>query len=67
MSDIYPVAPAFAAQANIDRAAYERAYAQAQDNLCTLADSFLTYRGERSRRGPSLQGARALGRADLMG
>ncbi len=32
MSDIYPVAPAFAAQANIDRAAYERAYAQAQDN-----------------------------------
>ncbi|WP_449446829.1 acetate--CoA ligase [Thermomonas brevis] len=32
MSDIYPVAPTFAAQANIDRAAYERAYAQAQDN-----------------------------------
>ncbi len=32
MSDIYPVAPAFAAQANIDRVAYERAYAQAQDN-----------------------------------
>ena len=32
MSDIYPVAPAFAAQANIDRAAYERAYVQAQDN-----------------------------------
>ena len=32
MSDIYPVAPAFAAKANIDRAAYERAYAQAQDN-----------------------------------
>ncbi|MGY8531682.1 penicillin acylase family protein [Paracidovorax citrulli] len=24
-------------------------YAQAQDNLCTLADAFLTYRGERSR------------------
>ncbi|MDA8519638.1 penicillin acylase family protein [Acidovorax sp. NCPPB 4044] len=24
-------------------------YAQAQDNLCTMADSFLTYRGERSR------------------
>ena len=32
MSDIYPVEPAFAAQANIDRAAYESAYAQAQDN-----------------------------------
>ena len=32
MSDIYPVAPTFAAQANIDRAAYERAYAQAQEN-----------------------------------
>ncbi|WCM92276.1 penicillin acylase family protein [Acidovorax sp. NCPPB 2350] len=24
-------------------------YAQAQDNLCTMADAFLTYRGERSR------------------
>lgn len=24
-------------------------FAQAQDNLCTMADSFLTYRGERSR------------------
>ncbi|WP_375574536.1 penicillin acylase family protein [Paracidovorax oryzae] len=24
-------------------------YAQAQDNLCTLADAFVTYRGERSR------------------
>ena len=24
-------------------------YAQAQDNLCTLADAFLTYRGERSK------------------
>ncbi len=32
MSDIYPVEPAFAAQANIDRAAYESAYAQAQAN-----------------------------------
>ncbi len=32
MSDIYPVEPAFAAQANIDRAAYESAYAQALDN-----------------------------------
>ncbi|TLX22804.1 acetate--CoA ligase [Thermomonas fusca] len=32
MSDIYPVEPAFAAQANIDRAAYEDAYAQALDN-----------------------------------
>ena len=32
MSDIYPVEPSFAAQANIDRAAYESAYAQAQDN-----------------------------------
>ena len=29
MSDIYPVEPAFAAQANMDRAAYESAYAQA--------------------------------------
>ncbi|QNN45381.1 acetate--CoA ligase [Thermomonas brevis] len=29
MSDVYPVEPGFAAQANIDRAAYERAYAQA--------------------------------------
>ncbi|WP_330948245.1 acetate--CoA ligase [Thermomonas sp. LB-4] len=29
MSDIYPVEPAFAAQANMDRAAYEGAYAQA--------------------------------------
>ncbi|WP_028839993.1 acetate--CoA ligase [Thermomonas fusca] len=32
MSDIYPVEPAFAAQANIDRAAYENACAQALDN-----------------------------------
>ncbi|WP_256646082.1 acetate--CoA ligase [Thermomonas paludicola] len=29
MSDVYPVEAGFAAQANIDRAAYERAYAQA--------------------------------------
>jgi len=28
---------------------YGVGYAQAQDNLCTMADSFLTYRGERSR------------------
>lgn len=28
---------------------YGLAYAQAQDDLCTLADSFLTYRGERSQ------------------
>jgi acyl-homoserine-lactone acylase len=28
---------------------YGMGYAQAQDNLCTMADSFLTYRGERSR------------------
>ena len=28
---------------------YGVGYAQAQDNLCTLADAFLTYRGERSR------------------
>lgn len=28
---------------------YGYGYAQAQDSLCTLADSFLTYRGERSR------------------
>lgn len=28
---------------------YGAGYAQAQDNLCTMADSFLTYRGERSR------------------
>ena len=28
---------------------YGFGYAQAQDNLCTMADSFLTYRGERSR------------------
>jgi len=28
---------------------YGYGYAQAQDNLCTMADSFLTYRGERSR------------------
>ncbi|WP_374248514.1 acetate--CoA ligase [Thermomonas sp.] len=32
MSETYPVEPAFAAQANIDRAGYERACAQAQDN-----------------------------------
>jgi acyl-homoserine-lactone acylase len=30
-------------------AGYGVGYAQAQDNLCTLADAFLTYRGERSR------------------
>lgn len=28
---------------------YGYGYAQAQDNLCTMADSFLTYRGERSQ------------------
>lgn len=28
---------------------YGSGFAQAQDNLCTLADAFLTYRGERSR------------------
>jgi acyl-homoserine-lactone acylase len=28
---------------------YGYGYAQAQDNLCTLADAFLTYRGERSK------------------
>ncbi len=28
---------------------YGLGYAQAQDNLCTMADAFLTYRGERSR------------------
>ncbi|WP_182285639.1 penicillin acylase family protein [Comamonas testosteroni] len=28
---------------------YGVGYAQAQDNLCTIADSMLTYRGERSR------------------
>lgn len=28
---------------------YGSGYAQAQDNLCTLADSFVTYRGERSQ------------------
>ncbi|MDD2713468.1 MAG: penicillin acylase family protein, partial [Simplicispira sp.] len=27
-------------------AGYGYGYAQAQDNLCTMADSFLTYRGE---------------------
>jgi acyl-homoserine-lactone acylase len=27
---------------------YGYGYAQAQDNLCTLADAFVTYRGERS-------------------
>lgn len=27
---------------------YGYAYAQAEDNLCTMADAFLTYRGERS-------------------
>ncbi|MBV2208596.1 MAG: acetate--CoA ligase, partial [Thermomonas sp.] len=31
MSDLYPVDPVFAAQANITRDAYERAYAQAKD------------------------------------
>lgn len=30
-------------------AGYGYGYAQAQDNLCTMADAFLTYRGERSR------------------
>jgi len=29
-------------------AGYGYGYAQAQDNLCTMADGFLTYRGERS-------------------
>ena len=28
---------------------YGSGYAQAEDNLCTMADSFLTYRGERSK------------------
>jgi acyl-homoserine-lactone acylase len=28
---------------------YGYGYAQAQDNLCTMADAFITYRGERSR------------------
>ncbi|MCU6434191.1 penicillin acylase family protein [Undibacterium sp. Jales W-56] len=28
---------------------YGYGYAQAEDNLCTMADAFLTYRGERSR------------------
>ncbi|EEA02695.1 peptidase S45 penicillin amidase [Burkholderia sp. H160] len=28
---------------------YGYGYVQAQDNLCTMADSFVTYRGERSR------------------
>ena len=35
--------------ANWSGAGYGYGYAQAQDNLCTMADSFLTYRGERSR------------------
>ncbi|MEK5750354.1 penicillin acylase family protein, partial [Acinetobacter nosocomialis] len=30
-------------------AGYGYGYAQAQDDLCTMANSFLTYRGERSR------------------
>jgi acyl-homoserine-lactone acylase len=30
-------------------AGYGYGYAQAQDDLCTMADSFLTYRGERSQ------------------
>ena len=30
-------------------AGYGYGYAQAEDNLCTMADSFLTYRGERSQ------------------
>ena len=30
-------------------AGYGYGYAQAEDNLCTMADSFLTYRGERSK------------------
>ena len=28
---------------------YGYGYAQAEDNLCTMADGFLTYRGERSQ------------------
>ena len=35
--------------ANWGSLGYGVGYAQAQDNLCTLADSFLTYRGERSK------------------
>ena len=34
---------------NWGSAGYGFGYVQAQDNLCTMADSFLTYRGERSR------------------
>ncbi|QNK65903.1 penicillin acylase family protein [Variovorax sp. PAMC26660] len=34
---------------NFEGVGYGYGYAQAQDSLCTLADSFLTYRGERSR------------------
>ncbi len=30
-------------------AGFGSGYAQAEDNLCTMADSFLTYRGERSK------------------
>ena len=30
-------------------AGFGNGYAQAEDNLCTMADSFLTYRGERSK------------------
>jgi acyl-homoserine-lactone acylase len=30
-------------------AGYGYGYAQAEDNLCTMADSFVTYRGERSK------------------
>ncbi|APA87594.1 penicillin acylase family protein [Paraburkholderia sprentiae WSM5005] len=32
-----------------DSLGYGYGYAQAQDNLCTMAESFVTYRGERSR------------------
>jgi len=35
--------------ANWQGAGYGYGYVQAQDTLCTLADGFLTYRGERSR------------------
>lgn len=35
--------------ADLKNVAYGLGYAQAEDNLCTMADSFLTYRGERSR------------------
>jgi acyl-homoserine-lactone acylase len=35
--------------ANWGGAGYGMGYAQGQDNLCTLADAFVTYRGERSK------------------